>query len=306
MTSPSTTVATSPPHIDRSGRRWIISAVIAVVVLAAAYLLAVWTVGGQELENAALRGADQVRTDDRTAADEALGAITVWSLGLATVVVAAIALVRRRVDLAVAGVAVIVLGQLITQSLKRFILPRPPLVEVVGDYSGNSFPSGHTTIAMTVLFAVLIVVPYRWRGLAMFVVLSWAVGIGAYTVTAKWHRFSDTLGADAVALLCACLASLWLARRGAVAHYEGRPHRGRVVIVVLVALGTTTLLVVGGLLWGIPLARGTDLSLRDPAQDYTAYLGANALAAAASGLAALAFWGLWHRREVAQVVPPMR
>ncbi|WP_350348347.1 phosphatase PAP2 family protein [Agromyces sp. G08B096] len=282
----------------RSGRRWVITAGIAVLVLATAYLLAVWTIGGQELENAALRGADQVRADERTAADEALGAITIWSLGVAIVIVAAIALVRRRVDLAVAAVGVIVLGQLITQSLKRFILPRPPLVEVVGDYAGNSFPSGHTTIAMTVLFAMLIVVPYRWRGLTMFLVLSWAIGIGAYTVTAKWHRFSDTLGADAVALLCASLASLWLARRGAVARYEGRPHRARVVLVVLVAIATATLLAVGALLWGIPLARGTDLALRDPVQDYTAYLGAHSLAAGASGTAALAFWRLWYRREV--------
>lgn len=44
--------------------------------------------------------------------------------------VALIGLLRRRLDLAFAGVGVIVLGQVVTQTLKRFVLPRPDLVEV--------------------------------------------------------------------------------------------------------------------------------------------------------------------------------
>jgi hypothetical protein len=263
----------------------------------------VWTTGGQALENAALRGADHVSDGDLAIADDALAAITTWSLGAATLLIAVVALLRRRIDLAIAAVGIIVLGQVITQVLKRFVLPRPPLVEVVGDYTGNSFPSGHTTIAMTVLFAALIVVPYRWRGVTLLVVLTWAVGIGAYTVTAKWHRFSDTLGADAIALLCACLASWWLVRRGAVTPYTGRPYRGRVALAAFVALSTVVLLLLGGLLWGIPLLRGTDVTSPDATQDYTAYLGAHALAAGFSGAAALTFWWLWRRREVADGAP---
>lgn len=189
---------------------------LGVLVLAVSYLLAVWTPGGQALENAALRGADQVRGEDSLAASEALSKITIYSLAVATLLIGLIGLLRRRLDLASAGVAVILLGQVTTQTLKRFVLPRPPLVEVTGDYSQNSFPSGHTTIAMTVMLAALIAVPYRWRGITMALVLTWAVGIGAQTVTAKWHRISDTLGADAVALICACLASWWL---------QARPHR---------------------------------------------------------------------------------
>ncbi|WP_309068845.1 phosphatase PAP2 family protein [Microbacterium sp.] len=284
---------------DPGGRRWPVAAVTGAALLSGTYLIAVWTVGGQVLENAALRGADQVRPDELTVADQALGHITVWSLAVAVVLVAAVALARRRFDLAVAAVGVIVVGQLITQTLKRFVLPRPPLVEVIGDYMQNSFPSGHTTIAMTILFAALIVVPYRWRGVAMFFVLTWAIGIGAYTVTAKWHRFSDTLGADAVALICGCLAAWWLARRGAISPYTGRAHRGRIVLVVLVGIGALASLALGALLWILPLARGLDLAVADPAQDYTAYLGAHSLAAGASGATALIFWALWHRREVA-------
>ncbi|WP_235026798.1 phosphatase PAP2 family protein [Dietzia lutea] len=264
-------------------------------MLTISYLSAVWTTRGQATENAALRGADQVSEQDFSAASEALGHITIATLAVAVILIALVGLVRRRPDLAIAGVAVIVLGQVITQALKRFVLPRPELVEVSSNYTQNSFPSGHTTIAMTVLFAVFIVVPHRWRGIAALVVLTWAIGIGAYTTTAKWHRLSDTIGADAVALLCGCLAAWWLARRGSLCHYQGGVRRGRVVYVVIVAALTSISLALGAALWGIPHLRGTDLSIPDAAQDYTAYLGAHALAAGFSGLTALAFWALWHR-----------
>lgn len=106
---------------------------------------------GQALENAALRGTDQASAADSDEAWEGLGDITVWTLGIATAVIGLIALLRRKVLLAFVAVGVIVGGQVITQALKRFILPRPELVEVTGDYAHNSFPGGHTTIAMTVL-----------------------------------------------------------------------------------------------------------------------------------------------------------
>lgn len=280
-------------------RRWPAAAGSALIVLVVSYVLAVLTPGGQALENAALRGVDQVSVDELSLADQTLGDITVMSLAVATAVVALVALLRRRVDLAVAGVSVIVLGQAITQVLKRFVLPRPALVEVTGDYLDNSFPSGHTTIAMTVLFAVLIVVPYRWRGLTLFLALGWVVSIGAFTVTAKWHRFSDTLGADAVALLCACLASWWLSRRGAVSTYGGPPRRGRLVLGVLLTCAAVGLLTLGAFLWIVPSLQGVDHSVPNEATDYTAYLGAHSLAAGSSALTALVFWALWHRLEVA-------
>lgn len=290
------------PVVLRQGRIWVVGAAVAAAVLVLSYLLAVWTTRGQALENAALRGADQVSDQDLAGANDALHAITLLSLAAATALVAAIGLARRRADLAVAGVGVIVLGQVVTQSLKRFVLPRPELVEVTGDYTHNSFPSGHTTIAMTVLFALVLVVPYRWRGVMMFFVWSWAVGIGAYTVTAKWHRLSDTVGAMAVALLCACLASWWLARRGAITQYTGRAFPGRVVLVVLIATTSVVGLVAGGILWGVGLGQGVDFSAPDDAWDDNAYLGANALSGALAGLTTLLFWGLWHRRELA---PPV-
>ena len=295
--------AGGPAHPLRSARRWGLAVLGALVVLVLSYLLAVWTERGQALENAALRGADQVRGEDFADATRALGEITVYSLAVAVALIGLVGLLRRRMDLAVAGVSVVVLGQIITQGLKRFVLSRPELVDVSPGFTQNSFPSGHTTIAMTVLFAVFIVVPLRWRGIATLIVLSWAIGIGAYTTTAKWHRFSDTLGADAVALICGCLASWWLMRRGSIHLTDDPARRGRAIFVGLVTLSTAFLLVIGGILWGVPLLQGWDVAVPDPVQDYSVYLGAHTLATGFSGLTALIFWRLWHRLDTTQPNP---
>ena len=223
-------------QISISARRWWILLAVSIVLLIATYVLAVLTATGQGLENTALRGADQASPADSDEAWESLGNITIWSLGIATAIIGLIGLLRRKFILAVVGMGVIVGGQVITQALKRFILPRPELVEVTGDYTHNSFPSGHTTIAMTVLVAVLLVVPYRWRGWAMLVVMTWAVSIGAYTTTAKWHRFSDTLGADLVALIVGSIAAIILLRAGLVRPTAQR-FKLRVVYVVIMAIG---------------------------------------------------------------------
>jgi membrane-associated phospholipid phosphatase len=287
----------SAPAAVVPANRWLHVAVGSAIAAVLVYVLAVLTPVGQELENAALRGADQVSTNEAGAANSSLDQITVYSLAIAVVLIAAIGLLRRRLDLALAAVGVIVAGQVITQGLKRYVLPRPPLVPLTGHYADNSLPSGHTTIAMTVLFAALIVVPYRWRGVALFFVLSWAVGIGSYTVTAKWHRLSDTLSADAIALALGCLASWWLARRGLVHRYEGKRRVPRILIVTFTAVAGTFFLLFGVFFTLVPLTQyGLDGVLRD--DTWIIYLAAQTLASAGSIAAALIFLGTWRRLEI--------
>src|SRR5699024_9087777 len=206
-----------------------------------------------------------------------------------------IGFLRCKVILAVVGVGVIVGGQLITQSLKRFILPRPELVEVTGDYAHNSFPSGHTTIAMTVLVAVILVVPFRWRGFAMLIVMSWSVGIGAYTTTAKWHRLSDTIGADLVALIVGAIAALILLRCGSVRRTAQRPKL-RIVYVVVMALVASVTLIIGILLGYVA---GTQ-DRHGAVADWDRYLAASSLAGAGSVITGLVYWGTWRCLEVSR------
>ncbi|WP_394621338.1 phosphatase PAP2 family protein [Lentzea sp. JNUCC 0626] len=271
-------------------RRWPVVAASGFVFAAIVYVLAVLTRAGQTIENAALRGADQDNVDETDAAWQALGQITIYSLAAAVVAVALIGVLRKRWDLTIAAVGVIVGGQLVVQALKRFILPRPHLVEVTGDYAHNSLPSGHTTIAMTVLFAAIIVVPWKWRGVMLFFVLPWATAIGQYTLTAKWHRLSDTLAADGIALAIAALAAWWLQRKGSLEPYAGKRRIGRVVLVVFWSLAAAATLALGVILWAFPLAReGLN------ADEWVIYLGAGMLASAGSLLAALTYLACWRR-----------
>lgn len=278
--------------------------ICASLFVVAVYWLAVRTATGQVAENAALHGAGQVDPRAFIAARRLLDTITVTSLAAATVLVGAIGLLRRQVDLAVAAMAVILGSQAITQILKHLVLQRP---DVSGSevYLSNTLPSGHTTAAMSVLFALLIVMPYRFRGVTMFVALTWAVGIGAYTVIARWHRLSDTLAADAVALGVACAASYFLAQNGRA--HTGRAHTGRVRAVATAGAARYTLRTVFvaavAVVGAVSAALGATALLAalqqniDSAAEWQLFLSAQWLAAAGSIFAALLFWWSWHRLE---------
>ncbi|WP_228769839.1 phosphatase PAP2 family protein [Actinokineospora alba] len=288
---------TSTPTPVNAPIRWIITGVLALIALIGVYLLAICTRTGQAWENAALRGADQVDPETLDTARNDLGEITTYTLAGAILLVGVVGLLRRRVDLAVAGMGLIIVGLGITEVLKRFVLVRPELLETSGHYAHNSFPSGHTTIAMTVLLALLIVVPYRWRGVTMFFATLYALGIGAQTVTAKWHRVSDTLGADAVALLCACAVSWWLMRRGRIIRHTGRPLVSRTIIVTFWALALAFVGAAGAIILDATANQGDPAQFDATALD-NAYLAANALAIAGSIATLLIFWGLWRRLEI--------
>ncbi len=276
-------------------RRWWALVGVGAVVLVASYVGFVLTLPGQALENAALRGADQVAEQSLAESDEALAGITVFSLGLACVLVAVVGLARRSPQLAVAAVGTIVAGQVVTQGLKRVVLPRPALVEASEAYTGNSFPSGHTTIALTVLAAALLLATWRARGVVMFLVASWAVAIAGYTLESKWHRLSDTLGSAGVTLAVASLAALWLHRRGLVRTVQAPVRRARVVLVVApLALGAAVSLGLGVAL----LVLSKDVLGHDPVVEYNVYLALQSLAAFGSATTVLLLWWSWHRLEV--------
>jgi hypothetical protein len=181
----------------------------------------------------------------------------------------------------------------VTQLLKRYLLPRPELIAHDPRIAHNSFPSGHTTIAMSVLFGLVIVVPYRWRGFTLFVTVSYAVGIGEATVVAQWHRLSDTIGGDMVALAVGCLAMAVVARRSGITRVPRRRFSPRLVFVVLpVAVAAVGALVVGGILVFGALPR---LQAGTTDYDWMSYVTAQSLASAFSGLTALVYLGIVRR-----------
>lgn len=294
--------------IDRRLRRarlsWTVVALAALFLGAAVYLLAVRTRLGQAMEDAALRGSDQVDPEVHRVALELFHTISVSSQVAAALIVGVIGLLRRQLWLAFTGMAVIFGGQAVTQVLKYHVLTRPDLGTVHGAFAENTLPSGHTTAAMSLLFAVLIVMPYRFRGVAMFFALTWAVGIGAYTVVIGAHRLSDTLAADAVALIVACAASHFLASTGrirAVVSPSAARYTLRTVFVTVVGA-------VGVACTALGFAAALDVvSARinaKPTQWYL-FLGSQWLAAAGSVAAALLFWWTWHRLETKRSGDPI-
>lgn len=280
-------------RLGRARRRWTLILAGASLFFVAVYLLAVRTHTGQAVENAALNGAEQVDTQAFVVAHRALDTITYSSLAAATLAVGAIGLLRRQVNLAVAAVGVILGSQALTQILKYVVLQRPELLDT-GEYLENTLPSGHTTAAMSVLFATVIVMPYRFRGVALFFTLTWAVGIGAYTVIARWHRLSDTLAADAVALFVACAASHFLARtdriRAVVSPGAARFTLRTVFVLLVAAAGVVSLVL--GLTALVPPPQRINADT-----EWQLFLSAQWLAAAGSIVAALLFWWTWHRLE---------
>ncbi|MBE2320907.1 phosphatase PAP2 family protein [Solirubrobacter sp. CPCC 204708] len=282
-----------PDNTTLHPRRWLAAAALAAVLLVVTYWSAVRTTTGQRIENAALRGADQATEAARIAASDELSWITMSSFALISVVLVAAAWWRAGLRAAV-GVGTVLAGStVITETLKR-VLPRPELISVTGNYTHNSFPSGHTTVAMSALFALLIVVPHRWRGIAVAVGSAYAVAIGAQTVTAKWHRLSDTVGADLVALAVACFVLAWLARGGQLQTVSRRRRLRVWTIGAALAVVTGLALAAGGII----LALAEVPTTPDPVLDDNFYLASHSLALGCSGLAALVLWSALRQKQL--------
>jgi membrane-associated phospholipid phosphatase len=170
-------------------------ATISVALLGTVYLLAVRTRWGQRLDATALHGRQALRPRAVHAAARLLTTIDVASVALLGGVIVLVALVRARPRLAV-GAGFVILGAILTtELLKRVVLARPDLG--VFDAAGGrpSFPSGHTTVAMSLAVAAILVAPSRVRGLVGIAGAAYASAIGVATVATATHRPSDPIGA---------------------------------------------------------------------------------------------------------------
>ncbi len=262
------------------------TAAVSAVLMIAVYLIAVRTEVGQRFENAVWVGAGQTAYQRPAQATSALNLIGTWSVAAALALIFVIGLLRRQIVLAGAGVA-LVGASVGTSELLKSALSRPNLVPGWSSGSGNSFPSGHTTIAMAVMFGLILVAPYGLRGLIAFCSAALATEIGALTIVARWHRPSDTLGADLVVLFWASVIILALAALGRVQPIHGGPSARSLLTFGPIAFGTAAALC-GAVLYAaltyyhrVRFAPGYVIS------HYALYAGC-LIALAGSGLATLA------------------
>lgn len=293
------------------GARWVVMSVIALAVLVASYLLLVRTYLGQYVENSALLGAREASTADLDDALHNLNYISMGALILIMIVYVIIGIVRKAWRVALAAMGVLGGATVVTELLKKVILPRPDLAPIYQDNAHNSFPSGHTTIAMAIVVSLLLILSYRLRGWIVIPAMIWAVGIGSAAVTARWHRFSDTLGADAVVLLAGAIAALWLLSRNRIASQDQGHYRIRAVVLTVMTVLGVAALVLGAILvvatlnyWGATEAltqahaSGVAPNLQfhlDPAFNENMFYAAQSLAYGFSSLSAIWFWATLHR-----------
>lgn len=182
------------------------------------YLFAVQTEIGRELDESAFEGGRAAPESAEDAADRLLRLVSLGSLIGATAVLSALAWLRRRPGLILVPVAVVGLSLLATELFKHVILPRPDNIAGASIFD-NSYPSGHTTIAVALGMAALLISPPRVRVRVAFAAAALAAAGGLFVVTAEWHRPSDPIGSY---LLTLAVTAGWLAwwRRGRRAEPE--------------------------------------------------------------------------------------
>lgn len=125
--------------------------------------------------------------------------VSVAGVALALAVCVAVAIMRRRYELAAAAVVLVAGANLSTRVLKKAVLDRP-------DTLPNSLPSGHTTVAVSLGLAAVIVAPAAWRWVVVPLAGFAGTFVGAGTVVGQWHRPSDVLAAVAVCLVWTAIA----------------------------------------------------------------------------------------------------
>ena len=209
----------------RTRWRHVFVAAVAAAAFAAIYLAGVHTTTGQSAEESVLAAS-------RFAYDPPLLAlVSVPNLLLASAIVAAIGLLRRRWIAAIAAVAIIGVSSVLAQILKHGLLDRPMLLS----WGENTFPSGHMTAFAAVAFALLLVVPARIRPVVAVVGALGLSVVGALLLRFGWHRPSDVFGAILLVTFVSTVAQLGVSRTQVVG--TGRAGERSLAALSVVAAG---------------------------------------------------------------------
>ena len=185
------------------------SAFGALVVWLAAFHLP----GGRGLDGAALEAFTGVATPPLTPRISGLAALAdPWPFAFMATALVATALVRRRWLMAAVVPLILLSANLVTQLLKPGLadLRAVDVRGVVATYPA-SWPSGHSTAAMSLALCLVLVVGPGLRPLAAFVGAGFAIAVGYSLVVLGFHLPSDVLGGYLVAATFTLLGAAALA-----------------------------------------------------------------------------------------------
>jgi len=146
-----------------------------------------------------------------------LGRVSIGLVLAVTIGCVAAALMRGRVDLAIAAVVVVGGANASTQLLKHTWLDRPDF----GFGTNNSLPSGHTTLVASAVAAAILVAPAALRGLLALGGGAAVTMTGTSTIVAAWHRPADVAAAMLVCLVWVGLVSIGISGRSRASLGEG-------------------------------------------------------------------------------------
>ena len=221
----------------------------------------------------------------QSGANRLLRFISAGSLLAAVLALGALAWMWRRPWLIALPAAIVGISLLATEAFKLVIFQRPDLWP--STLVGNSYPSGHTTIATSLGLSAVLIAPTRWRGWVALAAAALAGGVGILVVTADWHRPSDPLGSYALCLAIAAglVAALqrWGPRELAAGGAEGRAPPSATILarrLEAAAISTGALLFVGAVLLAA-LRYGPEVAWNRP---HAAFLGAVVAILIAAGI----------------------
>jgi membrane-associated phospholipid phosphatase len=198
--------------VDHSVRRLVLVGLVAAVLCGLLYVAAVLTPAGQFVGDLILYGRPRTGGRAQLIASETLETINATMLIVATLALAVIAIARGRPRLAAAVVVGIGGANLTTQVLKHAVLERPNLLGDAAFAVGNSFPSGHVTVAASLVLGALLVAPRPLRAAAAVGGAGYVALVGMSTIAAGWHRLDDALGAVLIALSWSAFVAAAVAR----------------------------------------------------------------------------------------------
>ncbi|MFK3985648.1 phosphatase PAP2 family protein [Micromonospora sp. NPDC050397] len=217
----------------------VLLAAVQVMAFVLLWHLAVRTEHGQLLDTVALTGNSIGRDRIDGLVGTVLNAMSVVSLLAATTVIGFIALIRRRILLAIVA-TLLVAGANVTTQVLKYLIHRPDFgVDPERAAAGNSLPSGHTTIAASVAIALVLVLPPKVRAWGAMIAVGYTALAGVATLSAGWHRPSDAIASLLIAGAWAAGAgTLLVLTQGEQAQVEREDaHRGTVLLLALVGLG---------------------------------------------------------------------
>jgi membrane-associated phospholipid phosphatase len=262
----------------------LVIAAVALAVFFAIYGVAVQTRVGQHADEAALVGGRSTPQRAQSGANRLLRFISIGSLVAAVIALAALAWLWRRPWLIALPAAIVGVSLLATEVFKLVILERPDLWP--STLEGNSYPSGHTTIATSLGLSAVLIAPTRLRGIVALVAALFAAGAGILVVTADWHRPSDPLGSYALtlAVVAGAVAALraWGPDEVDVAQVEGPAPQSATMLarrLEAAAIGAGAVLFVGAVLLAA-LRYGPEVAWNRPHAAFLASVVAILVAAA--------------------------